>query len=98
MNEEQIRTIAECAFRAHFSEVKVDQVQVKPRLDHDGDPVVDVNIIYDGKYEQVAGAGLLDVQSDIVEQAWRDVEIDLGFPIVRFIPKSALRERRPAAA
>ena len=57
-----------------------------------------MNIIYDGEYEQLASAGLLGVQSDIVAQAWREVEVDLGFPIVRFIPKSALEERQTAAA
>ena len=97
MDEEQIRNIAKRAFRAHVSEVKVDQVNVKPRLDHDGDPVVDVNIIYDGEYEQLASADLLGVQSDIVSQAWRNVEVDLGLPIVHFIPKSVFRERQTAA-
>ena len=93
MNEEQIRNIAERAFRAHFSEIEVDQVNVKRRLDHDGDPVVDVKIIYDGKYEQLNGTGLVKVHSDIVSKAWREVDHDLGFPLVHFIAKSDLRPR-----
>ena len=55
MNERLICRIAETAFKAHFSDVEIVRVNVKRRLDHDEDPVVDVNIIYDGRYEQLNG-------------------------------------------
>ena len=42
------------------------------------------------------GDGLLRVQHDIVSKAWRDVEKDLGFPIVQFFAKSDLGRRDPA--
>ena len=91
MSEQQIREIAEAAFKRHFSGVKMLRVNIRPRLGFaDDSPVVDVNIIYDGKYEQLNGAGLLRVQSDIVSKAWREVEEDLGFPLVHFYAKSDL--------
>lgn len=91
MNEMQIREIAEAAFKRHFSGVKMLRVNIRPRLGFEDDsPVVDVSIVYDGKYEQLNGLGLLRVQSDIVSGAWRDVEDDLGFPLVHFIAKSDL--------
>ena len=96
MNERQIREIAEAAFKRHFGDVKLIRVNVKPGFDHDEDPKVDVKIIYDGKYEQLNGAGLVRVQSDIVSKAWREVEDDLGFPCVHFIAKSGLGPRDPA--
>ena len=96
MNERQIREIAETAFKRHFGDVKLVRVNVKPGFDHDEDPKVDVKIIYDGKYEQLNGAGLVRVQSDIVSKAWREVEDDLGFPCVHFIAKSGLGPRDPA--
>ena len=74
MNEQNIREIAETAFKARFGEVKVVRVNVRPRFDHDDDPVVDVNIIYDGKYEQLNPAGLLRVRSEVVSKhggRWR---------------------------
>ena len=92
MNEQLISKIAEAAFKVHFSDVGIVRVNVKRRLDHDEDPVVDVNIVYDGKYEQLNGAGLLRVQSDIVSKAWREVEDDIGFPLVHFFSKSKFRE------
>ena len=80
MNRQQIREIAETAFKTQFSDVEVVRVDVKERLDHDEDPVVDVGIVYDGKYKQLNGTGLLRVQSDIISKAWQEVEDDIGSP------------------
>ena len=95
MNEQQIREIAEAAFKRHFADVKMLRVNIRPTFGFDDDsPVVEVHIIYDGKFEQLKGGGrLLRVQSDIVAQAWRDVEDDLGFPVVCFFAKSDLGRR-----
>lgn len=98
MDVEQIRKIAENAFRTHFAEIDIVQIDVKPRLDHDGDEVVDVNVVCDGDYEQLKGGGLLRVQREIVSKAWRDVEDDLGFPIVNFFERSTLEHPDSAAA
>ena len=96
MNEQTIRDVAERAFKARFADVKVVRINVRPRFDHDDDPVVDVNIIYDGKYEQLNPAGLLRVRSEVVTKTWRQVEDDLGFPLVHFIAKSDIGRRDPA--
>ena len=75
MNEQRVREIAEAAFKAHFGAVRVVRVNVRRGFDYDeDDPMADVNIIYDGKYEQLSGHGLLDVQSEIVSKVWWDVE------------------------
>ena len=96
MNKENIREIAEAAFKARFGDVKVVRINVRPRFD-DG-PVVDVNIIYGGKYEQLNAAGLLRVRSEVIAKAWPQVEDDLGFPLVHFIAKSDIGRRDPATA
>ena len=44
MDEQQVREIAENAFRAHFSDFEIIRIDIEPRIDHDGDRVVDVNI------------------------------------------------------
>lgn len=102
INEVQIREIAERAFRAHLTGIDIVRVDVKPRLDHDGDPVVDVKFVCDGDYKQLTGERLLRVQSEIVSKAWREVEKDLGFPIVNFTGNSRLsslaRKRRRGEA
>ena len=97
MDEQQVREIAEEAFKAHFGAVRVVRVNVRRGFDYDeDDPMVDVNIIYDGKYEQLSGQGLLGVQSEIISKVWWDVEDSLGFPLVHFIAKSDIRRRDPA--
>ena len=96
MNEQQVGEIAEAAFKSHFGDVKLFRVNVRRGFDYDDDPVVDVTIIYDGKYEQLNGAGLVDVQREVVDKAWREAEDSPGFPHVHFIAKSSLGRRDPA--
>lgn len=96
MNDQQVREIAEAAFRAHFDDLKVVRVNIRRGFDHEDDPVVDVNIIYDGKYEQLKGSSLLDVRLDINHKVWRDAEDSPGWPHVHFMPKSEVGRRDPA--
>ena len=96
MNEQQIGKIAKAAFGARFGEVKIIRVNVRSGFDHADDPMVDVNIIYDGKYEQLNGSGLLDVRREIVDKVWGEAEDNLGYPYVHFIAKSDLGRRDPA--
>ena len=98
MNEQQICEIAEKAFKAHFSDFEIVQIDVEQRLDHDGDKVVDVNIYCDGKNGFARGSGLLRVQSEIVSKAWDEVEDDFGFPLVHFYSKSALKQHNSMAS
>ena len=97
MNEQQIREIAETAFKRYFGAIEVFRVNVRPGYGFEDDsPVVDVTIIYDGKYEQLNGAGLVDVQREVVDKAWREAEDSPGFPHVHFIARSSLGRRDPA--
>ena len=96
MDEQQIREVAEAAFQRYFGAIEVFRVNVRRGFDYDDDPVVDVTIIYDGQYEQLNGAGLVDVQREVVDKAWREAEDDLGFPCVHFIARSSLGRRDPA--
>ena len=96
MNEQQVGVIAEAAFRARFGDVKIVRVNVRSGFDHEGDPVVDVNIIYDCKYERLKGGGLFDVRKEIIDKVWREVEDSPGYPMVHFIAKSDIGRRDPA--
>ena len=95
MNEQSIREIAERAFKSHFGDLKLVTVNVRTRRDHDDEPVVDVHLVYDGKYERMTAPGLRRVSSEIVGKAWREVEDDLGFPMVHFFAKTDLGRRDP---
>ena len=72
-------------------------VNVKPGLDHYYDPKGDVKIIYDSKVEQSDSAGLLNVQSEIIDKVQADPVQDPGFPVLSFIAKSDIGRRDPAA-
>ena len=96
MDEEQIRKIAEDAFKAHVSEPKIIHIDVEPWINHAEERVVDVNIYYDGKYNELRSA-LLHVHSDIVAKAWREVEEDLGFPLIHFYSKSTYNQHNKTA-
>ncbi len=68
MNEQQVGEIAEAAFRSHFGDVKIVRVNVRRGFDYDeDDSMLDVNIIYDGKYEQLNGGPLGRAHGDRLE-------------------------------
>ena len=99
MTEQQIREIAEAAFKGKFPDVELHRVNVWPDAGFEDDsPTVDVSIIYDGKYEQLNAAGLGDVILEVADKAYYEVEDTLGLPCLHFFPKAELeRSRRDLA-
>ena len=98
MTEQQIRKIAESAFRRQFPDVKLARVNVWPGVGFEDDsPVVDVHIIYDAKYEQLNASGLVSVMSEVADKAYYEVEDDLGFPCTSYFAKSEMGRRDLAA-
>ena len=96
MKEQAIRQIVETAFKARFGNVEIVRVNVRPGFDHYDDPMVDVKVIYDGKAEQLDGAGIVDVRSEIISRVQADPVEDPGFPFIHFIAKSDIGRRDPA--
>ena len=98
MDEQAIREIVEAAFKTEFKDVEILRINVRPGFDHDDDPIVDVNIIYDGKVEQLGGAGIVRVRSEIISKVRDrdDPARDPAFPLVHFIAKSDIGKRDPA--
>lgn len=95
MTEQEIRKIAEAAFKDKFPNVELDRVNVWPGVGFEDDsPVVDISFIYEGEYEQLNGRGLVAVHTEIVDKAYRAVEDDLGFPCVHFYSKPELKRGR----
>ena len=81
MNEQQLREIAEAAFKRQFADIDIVRINIRQRLDHDDDPVVDVSIFYDDENGEVTGRGYLGVISEVVEKAWDDGKHDLGLSL-----------------
>ena len=96
MNEQQVREIAETAFKARFDNIEVVSVNVKPGFDHYDDPLVNVKIIYDGTVEQLGGEGMLRMLSEIIEKVWEEAEDRPVWPQVHFIAKSDIGRHDPA--
>ena len=62
MDDQQIREIAEAAFKAHFGHIGILSINVEPGIDFGDDfPVVEVRIIYDAKMEEVLNGDTMAV-------------------------------------
>ena len=96
MSAEKIRGIVETVFKARFGDVPIVRIDVKPGFDDYDDPVVDINVIYDGKVDQLDGAGIARVRSEIVSETQAGPVRDYGFPFVHFIARSDIGTRDPA--
>ena len=96
MNNQQVREIAEAAFKTRFSDIGIVSINVESGFDHCDDPMVDVRIIYDAAFEDLRTEGTMRVRSEIVEKVWAAAEDSPGYPYIHFIAKSDLEEEDPA--
>ena len=96
MNNQQVREIAEAAFKARFGDIGIVSISVKPGFDHCDDPMLDVRIIYDAAFEDLRTEGTMRVRSEIVQKVWAAAEDSPGYPYIHFIAKSDLEEGDPA--
>ena len=97
MNEQQLREIAEAAFKRQFSDIDVVRVNIRQRCGFEDDsPVVDVDIIYDDECGQVTGRGYSRVALEVVDKTWFEGKDDLGHPLVHLLVKSGQRDPAPA--
>ena len=97
MNEEQVREIAQKAFATSFGDIDVVCVNVKRGFDHCDDPSFEVTIIYDAEFEQLNGAGILKVRSEIVDKVWGDGKDSPVWPYIHMIAMSDLEEEEDPA-
>ena len=98
MDEQQLREIAEAAFKRQFGHIEIVGINIRQRLDHDDDPVVDVDIYYDDEDGQVTGRGYSRVASEVLDKTWYEGKDDLGYPLVHLLVKAGLKQNDPATA
>ena len=97
MNEQQLRAIAETAFKRQFSDLEIVRIDICQGFAFEDDsPVVDVSIVYDDRSGRLTGRGMVDALSEVVDEAWREGKDDLGYPLVHFIARSSLEQDDPA--
>ena len=97
MNEQEMREIVEAAFKARFGDVELVCINLKPGVDFEGDHVVDIKIIYDGKFEQLDGEGLVRVNHEVNTKFDADFKKPPGWPLLHFIARSDIGDRDPAS-
>ena len=95
MDEQQLRKIAEAAFKRQFSDVEIVRINVRQRLDHDDDPVVDVDVYDDDECGQVTGRGDSRVALEVLDKTRREGKDNLGYPLVHLLVKAGLNQRDP---
>ena len=96
MDDQQIREIAEAAFKTHFGHIGILSINIEPGFDLDGDPLVDVRIIYDAKMEEVLNGDTAAVRTEIIDKVWRERGDAAIWPQVHFIAKSDIGRQDPA--
>ena len=97
MDEQQLREIAEAAFKRQFGDIEIVRINIRQGVGFEDDsPIVDVNIIYDDESGRVTGHGLVLTRTELVDKTWREGKEDFGYPCVNFIAKSGLGQRDPA--
>ena len=93
MNEQQLREIAEAAFKRQFGDIAVIGVNIRQGVGFEDDsPVVHVDIIYDDECGQLTGRGHSRVRSEILGKTWYEGKDDLGYPLVHLLVKSGQRD------
>ena len=97
MDEHQLREIAEMAFKRQFADIDVVGINIRQRLDHEEEPVVDVDIYYDDECGQLTGRGYSRVASEVLDKTWYEGKDNLGYPLVHLLVKAGLKQDDPAA-
>ena len=98
MDEQQMREIAEAAFKREFGNIELVRINIRQRLDFADEPVVDVSIVYDDETGLLTGRGCNNVHLEINDKTWLAGKDELGYPLVHLIAKSGLEGRDPATA
>ncbi len=104
MTEQQVRQIAEAAFKARFDDIDIVTIGVEPDFDLDDEPLLDVRIVYDAGVERLIGpdagngGSILDVRLEIIDKLWYETEGSRVWPQVHFISKSDYDRRRQMEA
>lgn len=95
-DQAEVRNIIKAELARRLDTVKIVAVNLTPQTDHDGSRALFINVVYDGKQEQ------LDVgQTTSMVRHIRPLLEEAGetaFPVFTYIAKSDLGNRSPEAA
>ena len=98
--DEEIRKIAEDAFRKHYGDIELVRVNIKHGLDFDGDPMVELRYLYDDKRGKVGSLGG-DRALRLLDDVFSRFEAGPKGPVLiipHYIALSELGKRDPESA
>lgn len=97
MIDEKIKQIFRSVLEERFDDVDIVSVDIEPGFDHDGDPVLNVRVIFDGKRKVVDGHKVVTFRRHLRERLAQEGQGEVPFPIMTYIAKSDLTDAGAAA-
>ena len=90
MDEQQLREIAEAAFKRQFDDIDIVRINIRQGVGFEDDsPIVDVNIIYDDESGQVTGHGIVSARTELVDKTCGRGRTTLATPASTSSPSPA---------
>lgn len=82
--------------RERFDDVDIERVEIERDFDDDGDEILRIQVVFDGKEKQLDARKASSVQR-YMRPKLADVS-ENAFPVISYVSKSDYRKRNPAAA
>jgi hypothetical protein len=96
VDKERLRNLVLDVLRERFEGVEVDSITIEPDVDADGDDILLVNVIFDGKHRKLdprrAASLLRHIRPKFEEIG------EKAFPVISFIAKADMRKAKSEAA
>ncbi len=95
-DREKLRKVIESVLRERFDNVEIETVSIESDFDEDGDAILRVKVIFDGEKKQldarIASGVLRHMRPKMAEIG------EEAFPVISYIAKSEIEDKKPAAA
>ncbi|MCA8906401.1 MAG: hypothetical protein KDA49_18185 [Rhodospirillaceae bacterium] len=88
MLDEQVKAIFRSVLEERFDDVEIVSVDIEPGFDHDGDPILNVRVIFDGKRKVVDGHKVASFWRHLRSRLDQEGRTDVPFPVISYIAKS----------
>ena len=90
MLDEKVKEIFRSVLKERFDDVEIVSVDIQPGFDHDGDPILNVRVIFDGTRKVVDGHKVASFWRHLQSRLDQEGQTDIPFPVMSYIAKSDL--------
>lgn len=93
---DELLDVIESVLKERFDDVEIESISIEHDLDEDGDAILLVQVIFDGKKKQLDARKTSGVLRHMLPKM---AEIgEYAFPVISFVAKSEIGKTKPAAA